>query len=291
MSVQEILRAQSGNYEATGIYSFEFRQAGSGLIFPGGPNAQSIEIPLLLPPESVTYSEPQRSALLKTMGGGFLVDYGNDFKGIDIAGSCHFFYAGTTRGQTEGASLTASELLDGYTEFIKLRWMLSRYRDFIMTETGTILDPFPLLPSIPGFVGFVAAVMERIGDGRGSLSDQIEVIFHDYDMNNHHKVRIDTFGSTQTKDDPWTVSYTIRLETYQTETQALRNVGTAASTVRRIPALESIRKAVLFTGNIAPDSAPDELPVSVSGDSPLITTHTSREQPTNSVNFPVGIPA
>jgi hypothetical protein len=212
MALQELVTALVGNYEASGLYSFEFA--------PVGKKRTLAEIFLLLPPESVTVSEPQRASLIPTLTGGYYSDHGAEFKDITIEGSVHFYYAGSPSRAGKQYGITAKDIpndvIDGFTEFMKLRFMLSRYRDYTMSPNGKLKTPN--FSSIEGLTALRDFVMEQIDKGRGALADQLELIWHDYDYDDHYKVKIENFTAVRSKDDPWTVKYTINMLGYEVDT-------------------------------------------------------------------------
>lgn len=260
MAVSQILIALHGNYDPTGVYSFEFKSSGNGKTIA--------EIFFILPPESVKVTEPQRSELIPTLTGGYYVDYGNEFKDIVVSGSSHFYYAGSTRNPSKEfrsvSLLGLDDYIDGYTEFLKLRFMLSRYRDYTLTRDGKL--------TAPNFSGKQLASTRALKDfvsnqtvEEGALSDQIDVIFHDYDYDDHWYVRIDSVSFNRSKDDPWTVVYNIDMQAYEQDTRRFPGKALNLATERRPHPAEHIHKVYLSTGDLHLFSAPIELPIQVAG--------------------------
>ena len=196
----------TSQYTAKGIYSFEFLD----------DKGKSItEIVLILPPESVTVSESQRAELMPTLGGGYIVDYGNEFKDISISGSIHFYYVGSRKNPlaTHGSFTTSdtSMLIDGFSEFIKLRYMISRYRDYTLTPNAKkIKENFS-----DTALSDVNALQEYVHKHGNALAPNVEVVFHDYDYDEHWKVKCDKFNISRDKSDPYTVRYDIQLKAYE----------------------------------------------------------------------------
>lgn len=192
-----------GTYQSTGIYSFEFLTKRGKTI---------TEIVMMLPPESVTVTESQRSDLIPTIGGGYLCDYGNEFKDIQITGSLHFYYVGT-RNNPLAFKPDANDtmVIDGYTEFIKLRYALIRYRDYTLTPNAK--------KNSPQFEGNaladVNALKSHVARKGNKLAPEVELVFHDYDYDEHFKVKVDRFSVSRDKSDPFTVRYDISLKAYE----------------------------------------------------------------------------
>lgn len=258
MSLPKIVEILSGNVNLTGLYSFEFRNKDDQFL---------TEVFLLLPPEEVSVTEAPRSALHPTLTGGYLVDFGNDFKEISIRGQCHFFYANVP-GTNTYPVLRENEsppIINGYEEWIKLRFLLSRYRDYTMTpggKLGKFLPPFAVLNN-PGMIGTIALidkVKRNVGARLGALADQIKLVFHDFDEDNHFYVKVDSFKGTRSKSDPYTVMYDIALKAYRVdETRyGLSNAGAGAIT-KKEPAWEYMRKIQIISGDFSPATVPSEI--------------------------------
>lgn len=75
-------------YEPTAAFSFEFIDRTQGTTI-------GKEIFFLLPPEEYSMTEGYRVTLTKTAGGGWIDDFGNDFKKIRLAGSLYSYYIGS----------------------------------------------------------------------------------------------------------------------------------------------------------------------------------------------------
>ncbi len=197
MGVQDIVSALYGTYIPANVYSFEFRKTKN--------DSTICEIFLLLPPESVTVTEGQRAELLPTIGGGYYSDYGNEFKDIRISTNTHFFFA-MKQGDVE---------IDGYTEFMKIRFMLSRYRDYTLTRGSKLIAPnFAAMG-----LGNVEA-LRQFADRYGGLADDISVVWHDYDYDDHFYIKVDSFSATREKRDPFSVQLDIAMKAYQVDHNA-----------------------------------------------------------------------
>jgi LysM repeat protein len=210
MSVQQIIKAIYGTFVPTGVYSFEFRHNGKTIT----------EIFFTLPPESVSVSEPQRSALMPTLGGGYLVDFGNEFKDIHISGSSHFYFAGSERNPIAmRPPAGANDLVDGYSEFLKLRFMVSRHRDYTLTPRGKLKAPDFSSAGLTSTQALKDFVRKHIKSKDGALADNVEMIYHDYDYDDHFKVKVENLQMSRDKSDPFTVKYDISLKAYQVDTK------------------------------------------------------------------------
>ncbi len=271
MAVQDIMIALRGYYEPTGVYSFEFRRQ----------NGKKIaEIFFLLPPESVMVSEPQRSVLLPTLGGGYYVDFGNEFKEIKISGSSHFYYSGAHKSPAkeygDSRNLGAEGYLDGFTEFIKLRFMVSRYRDYTMTKDGKLIAPSFGAKELSKVNSLKKFVKSAIEDGEGALADNVEVIWHDYDYDDHFKVRVDNLSMARDKSDPWTVKYDISLQAYGVDDRKAGRIKFKSGT-KKPTAPQLIREAYLTSGDLSPETRPDSITIESPGSTVQVENHATSE--------------
>lgn len=226
MAVSDILFALNGFFVPTGVYSFEFRTGGGRKI---------TEVYFMLPPKSVDWDEGQRSTLQPTLKGGYLSDYGNDFKIGTVGGECHFYYVGNPKSPASAlghSGVTGSDrkpyafiegLLDGYTEYRKLLFMCMRYRDYTMTKNGKLIAPDFTGQALAPVNALKTHVKQMLSKGKGALADQIVTIWHDYDRDDHFLVKVGSFRSSQSDADPWTIKYTINLEAYAIDSLAPNN--------------------------------------------------------------------
>lgn len=269
MSVSEIMIALYGAYEPTGVYSFEFRKMNGNTI---------TEIFFMLPPESVSVLEPQRSALMATLKGGYYVDFGQEFKEIKISGSTHFYYAGTTKSPSKeyGSSNNIGVVgyLDGYTEFIKLRFMISRYRDYTMTHDGKLNAPDFAAQEVATVNALKQHVMSSIENGDGALADNLDVIWHDYDYDDHFKVRVDSLNMSREKGDPWTVKYDISLIGYEVDTRKAGRIQIKQPThERKQTPPQLLRSVYLMTGEMHEYTKPESVTVIAPGTAYEVTNY------------------
>jgi len=258
MAVAEILKTINGFYEPTGVYSFEFRESSTGDLIT--------EIYFLLPPESVSVSEAQRSDLQPTLTGGYLTDFGNEFKQITVQGSTHFFYGGTTRlpAKEYGSSknLGVAGFIDGYDEYLKLRFMIMRYRDYTLTNDGRLHNE-------PTFTSLGLADVSALGDhvraslvnGNGVLADQIDMIWHDYDYDDHWRVKINDFSTSRTKEDPWSIMYTINMTAFEQDNRKPSMTDIFAFSRRKPNSRQLIQQTFEFTGDVSAFTKPDSVEI------------------------------
>lgn len=198
--MKQTIQKLYGEYEPTGIYSFEFiNQFGTRIT----------EIVMMLPPESVTVSEGQRGELIPTIGGGYYCDYGNEFKEINITGSLYFHYVGSRNNPV--AFRPADMLVSGYQEFVKLRYALIRYRDYTLTPNAKKTSPEFFGEALAD----VQALKEYAGKHQNVLATKVEMVFHDYDYDEHYKVKLEKFDVSRDKSDPFSARYTIQLKAYE----------------------------------------------------------------------------
>lgn len=272
MAVADILLALNGYYTPTGMYSFEFRNAQGNSI---------TEVFFVLPPGSVTVSESQRSDLIPTLKGGYLVDFGNEFKDIQVQGQSHFFYVGSTKnpaGETDNsANANTENYIDGYSEFIKLRFMVSRYRDYTMTKNGKLMNaPALSLKGLAQTKALKKFVTDQIKNKEGALADKLEVIWHDYDYDDHFKIKVDNLSITRDKSDPWTVQYNMSLKAYEVDDKASRIKPFSLENQRQSVA-QLMQSVDNLTANSHEQSIPDTITVN-NGQSTIIVTNQAVSQ-------------
>jgi hypothetical protein len=256
MSIQQLFKAIGVAYEPTNAYSFEFRTSKGGFI---------TEVFMLLPPESYEVTEPTRSTLTKTIGGGYLKDFGNDFKEINIRGSSHFFYLGSP--SNKGESFTRrDDFINGYEEFMKLRFLISRYRDYTLTPGGNLGRL--VVPTIFGsnnslfpVLALANKVRTNLIQNKNATYDEIELIWHNYDDDDHFKVRVANFQSSRSKEDPFSVNFNIVLEAYEIDANRSGFSNVPVSRRKKSSVKEQARKIYLYSGTLSTETAPDVLPV------------------------------
>lgn len=252
MAVQDIIRGLYGTYEPTNIYSFEFRNSFTG--------KKITEIFFQLPPESVEVNESQRADLTPTLTGGYVCDFGNEFKNIKIAGSTHFYHVANSND--------GSVPFDGYTEFMKLRFMIIRYRDYTMTRGGKLKSP-----SFSGQgLGNVNA-LKNFAKKYGSLAGTIDVIYHDYDYDEHFQVKVDEFTVRRSKEDVFSIMYDLSMRGFQVDQSKAAN--RKPKKIKKT--VQSLNDAIQQMKNFHAESLPSQIPKITLKQSPLPDPNTTSD--------------
>lgn len=197
-----------GVFQWTGLYSFQFVDKSRNPI---------TEIFFLTPPKSKNVSEPTRSATIPTLSSNYNLDAGNATKPVTLTGTLYFPYIGSPDNPVARDNSGLENTLTGLEEFFKLRWMLIRYRDYTMTNKAQIMTP-PNLLSIPEIAKLHKTFAKKIKNRTGVLMDEIQLIFHDYDMDDHFYARVSNFSSTQSDAKHLAIDYTIEIECYEPDT-------------------------------------------------------------------------
>lgn len=230
-----LLDALDNTYQPTSVYSFEFRERNA---LTGKVGNSLTELFFLLPPEEYTINEGYKITVNRTISGGWVDDFGNDFKDIKISGSLYTYFVGTPAKTSFGTNalpplvrnlknqgigianqfkklagsfasqigldIPGLEIISGLDEFFKLRYILSRFRDTKTKENLTadqaIVKKFPDLQIL-----LARAQSQKI------LFKDIAVIYHDYDDNNHYEVTFNNFNMARSAKDPFTINYRIHL--------------------------------------------------------------------------------
>ncbi len=255
-----------GEFRLTGVYSIELRFNTEFSIY---------EFPFLIPPESYSCSEPWRADLAKTLRGGYLADYGNDFKDFTVSGECWFYYAGAPRYPfSTDISGGIGSAIDGYSEFLKLRFLLVRFRDYLTLDRDSqVRAPRFTLKELAIVELFRSELELLIAKGRGGLSDQIQLIWHAYDFDDHWAVKLDAFDWRITKDDPFTVFFDIKMQGYEvdpTRTGLVRTRGARKVAKKSYP--EKIREVHNLSSTAHAASQPTELTVSTASGEYAVTS-------------------
>lgn len=208
MPLPLIVTTLYGEFSFTGLYSFEFVDKNRNTV---------TEIFFMIPPKTKNVSEPTRSSTVATLGGNYSVDGGNGTKNITIGGELYFPYIGSPANPVARDSALLPDTISGYEEFLKLRWMLIRYRDYTMTKDAKIDIPTAIL-GIDSIAKLYKKVSKNIKEKTGSLYDEIKVIFHDYDMEDHYYCRVVSLNSAQGSDKHIAINYDITLDCYEPDT-------------------------------------------------------------------------
>lgn len=206
----------------TGLYSFEFVDE----------NRKTIsEIFFMIPPKGKTIEEPTRSSTVPTLEGNYNLDAGNGTKTFNLSGELYFSYVGSPDNPVSRTGEGLENTLDGMEEFLKLRWMLIRYRDYTMKKNGKITDPGSHIRGLsPQLNSLYEKISKNLNKNIGALYDKIEIIFHDYDMDDHWYCRVVNFSSTQDGTTNQKISYNISLEGYEPNSKSIQTVKNKSKT-------------------------------------------------------------
>jgi hypothetical protein len=205
-----VLQKALSGYNPTGAFSFE--------VFGRNPTTgekgfRLFESFFLLAPEKYTMQEGYKLKVNKTVGGAWVDDFGNDVKKITLSGSLYSFYFGSPNTPMDAfLDLSAIDFLRGnyaINEFFKLRYIVSRFRDgtsgFVQSnEEAKLIKNYPVLAK------FIGDLKKNVRSGKGSFENYLWV-YHDYDDNNHFEIIFNDFQTERSKDDPFTLYYTIEM--------------------------------------------------------------------------------
>ena len=204
MNLPTIIEQLYGSFTWSGLYGFEFVNKDDTSI---------TEIFLMLPPKSKSVTENTRSSTVPTLSGNYNLDAGNSTKNITLSGELCAPYVGSPVNPVAMNSAGLPDAIDGLNEFFKLRWMLMRYRDYTMTKNGQMSVPDSVLAFSSGARALYAAIADKLYVKKvGALYDEIRVIFHDYDLDDHWYCRVAKFTSNQTDSKNIAIEYTIEIE-------------------------------------------------------------------------------
>jgi len=241
----KLIQRFTGTYVQTGAFSFEYRSSDGKKI---------AEYLFLLPPESYRCVDSQRGSIDKTISGGYWADFGNEFKEISLAGSLHFYY--NSNSHREPGLAAADSSSDGLMEFIKMKFMLSRYRDFTLTRSGRLVAP-----SFSGKAFADANALKKKAIKKQGYNEDVDVIFHAYDFDDHFYVRVEKFEYNLDKSDPNTVNYNIQLTGIeQYESGKLRKAY--KKKIKKLKPKEQITQVNEISGNLHESSIPSGVTIS-----------------------------
>lgn len=198
-----------GVFTLYGLYSFEFVDKNRNTI---------TEIFFMIPPKTKNISEGTRSTVMPTLGGNYLTDGGNSTKKITLTGDLYFPYIGSPYNPVAPNNVGLEGTIDGMTEFFKLRWMLIRYRDYTMSRNSKMNIPIIPMSESPEIIVLYRKIARNMVRKLGGLYDEIKLIFHDYDMDDHFFCKISNFSGNQTDSKYIAVEYSIELECYEPDT-------------------------------------------------------------------------
>lgn len=212
----------NAEFTFSGLYSFEFVDNNRNTI---------TEIFFMVPPKTKNVSEPTRSTTQATLGSNYTVDGGNATKQITLTGDLYFPYVGSPDNPVARTNVGLENTLSGIEEFLRLRWMLIRYRDYTMTRDAKVNVPITLLGASKEITALYRNIAKRVRDKTGGLYDQVKVIFHDYDMDDHFYCRVDNFSSNQSDAKHIAIEYNISIECYEPDyKQKNTNIQTKKTT-------------------------------------------------------------
>jgi hypothetical protein len=207
LNIPALIQSLYGVFAWTGLYSFEFMDKNGTTI---------TEVFLMIPPKSKSVTESTRSTTVPTLSGNYNNDAGNSTKNITLSGDLYVPYVGSPDNPVARDNSGLKNTIDGLNEFFKLRWMLVRYRDYTMTKKAVMTVPSTVMNLSPQISALYSAIEKKLNSEKvGALYDEIRVIFHDYDMDDHWFCRVGKFSSSQSAEKHIAISYTIELECYE----------------------------------------------------------------------------
>ena len=154
----------------------------------------------MLAPEEYTMKEGYKVTITKTVGSSWVDDFGNDIKTIKLSGSLYSYYFGNVPSSIGEISPIG---ISGLDEFFKLRYITSRFRDpNSQLNNSNLLSVFPEIDVLMSVVNNIKPTYDNIG-----------IVYHDYDDNNHYEVIFTDSTWTRSKSDPYTINYSLELKT------------------------------------------------------------------------------
>jgi len=209
MNLPTLIKQLYGTFVFTGLYSFEFVDKNRNTI---------TEIFFMIPPKGKSVMEATRSSTVATLGNNYVNDAGNATKTISLSGELYFPYIGSPNNPVAVNNTDLENTIDGLNEFFKLRWMLIRYRDYTLSRKAKMTIP----TSVMAFSGETTALYNTVSDKLnkkvGALYDEVQLIFHDYDMDDHWYCRVANFSSQQSSDKYLATNYSIEIEGLEPDT-------------------------------------------------------------------------
>lgn len=206
MNLPILMQHIYGEFTFSGLYSFEFVDNNRDTI---------TEIFFMMPPKSKVMEEPTRSSTVPTLGGNYNIDGGNATKNITLSGDLYFPYIGSPDNPVAKNNAGLKNTLSGLEFFFLLRFMLVRYRDYTLTRNAKVTVPTTVMAVSKEIKTLYKKVAQRVKSKVGALYDEIQLIFHDYDMDDHFYCRVDNFSSNQSDDKHIAINYTINIECYE----------------------------------------------------------------------------
>lgn len=173
----------------------------------------------MVPPKSKSVDESTRSTTNATLSGNYNTDAGNSTKTVNIKGELWFPAVGSPKNPVaqnlNPEDMNTARLIDGLTEFMAMRWYLIRYRDYTLSKNNQMDIPIIPMNASPEVAALYRKVSKLVKNKSGALYDNIQLIFHDYDMDDHGYCRVSRFSSSQTDSKYIAIEYDIGLEIYQ----------------------------------------------------------------------------
>lgn len=210
MNLPLLIQKIYGEFTFTGLYSFEFVDKSRNTI---------TELFFMLPPKTKNMSESTRSSTVPTLGGNYNVDGGNATKTVTLTGDLYFPYIGSPDNPVARDNAGLENTLNGLEEFLRLRWMLIRYRDYVMTKDAKMTVPTDVMSVSKEISQLYKKISKKVKNKTGALYNEIQLIFHDYDLDDHFYCRVDNFSANQTQDKHIVIEYTITIECYEVDTR------------------------------------------------------------------------
>lgn len=206
MNLPTLIQKITGEFTFTGLYSFEFIEKNGNTI---------TEVFFMTPPENKSVEEPTRSSTMPTLGGNYNLDAGNATKNVNLSGKLYFPYIGSPDNPVARNNDNLQNRLSGLEEFLKLRWMLIRYKDYTLTRNAKMTVPTTVMSVSKEITRLYKNISKKVSNKMGALMDEIQLVFHDYDMDDHFYCRVDSFSGTQSAANHIAVDYSISLECYE----------------------------------------------------------------------------
>jgi hypothetical protein len=239
MNLPLLINQLTGSFVFTGLYSFEFVDKKRNTI---------VEIFFMIPPKSKDMTEVTRSTTNPTLSSNYNTDAGNGTKTVNLSGELFFPYVGSTENPVASDSSGLDNLIDGMTEFKKLQWMLIRYRDYTMTKNAAIDIPVAITSASPEINALYQKVSQLVRDKNGALYDEIRLIYHDYDMDDHYYCRVDSFSHSQSDQRHLSVEYNITLELYEKDNkQSFQKVEVKKTLNEEVDIANALLQSTTFT--------------------------------------------
>lgn len=221
MNLPTLIKSLYNKVTFTGLYSFEFVDKNKNTI---------TEIFFMCPPKKKMVEESTRSTTVPTLSGNYNNDAGNSTKNFTISGELFFPYVGSPDNPVARFNTDLENTIDGLNEFFKLRFMLIRYRDYTLTSNAKLKSPSELISISGEIASLYKAVSDKISKKQGALYDEIQLIFHDYDMDDHFYCRVDSFTSNQDDSRHLAINYTINIECYEPNSKKKEIIQTKKTT-------------------------------------------------------------